>query len=200
MESQSQDLEKLKAKKIPFRFKGNEEQVLFNNKTIESLENSIKFLDNNKADSVKPILEEALKEVKKRNKLTKLADKSEAGWLAVDEYLADDLARDSDDDKKIRKAQARAMAKKKKVHSKPRSKPYQRNKAVASPSNPAGSSTSSGLFRPIRYGYNTNFSRSYTTGPRPSDFCFACGKTGHWRRNCPATKSQKDGHAQSGQF
>ena len=77
---------------------------------------------------MKPLLEEALKEVKKRNKLIKLADKSEAGWLAIDEYIADDLASDSDDDKKIRKAQARAVAKKKGQSAKSRSKPYQRTK------------------------------------------------------------------------
>ena len=45
-------------------------------------------------------------------KLIKLADKSEAGWLAVDEYESDELAEDSADEKRIRKAQDKAVRKK----------------------------------------------------------------------------------------
>jgi len=45
-------------------------------------------------------------------KIIKLADKSEAGWLAVKEYEAEELASDSDDKKRIRKAQERALKKK----------------------------------------------------------------------------------------
>eukprot|EP00057_Strongylocentrotus_purpuratus_P014686 XP_011669160.1 PREDICTED: uncharacterized protein LOC105440556 [Strongylocentrotus purpuratus] len=65
--------------------------------------------------SAAPILKKAEEDLRQRNKLVKLADKSEAGWLAVDEYLADDLAEDSEDDKKIRSAQSRAAARKKKT-------------------------------------------------------------------------------------
>jgi len=49
-----------------------------------------------------------------RQKIIKLADKSEAGWLAVKEYEAEELASDSDDKKRIRKAQERALKKKEK--------------------------------------------------------------------------------------
>ena len=44
----------------------------------------------------------ALASIQKRQKLIKLADKSEAGWLVVDEYESDELVDDSEDDKKIR--------------------------------------------------------------------------------------------------
>ena len=36
------------------------------------------------------------------------------GWGVVDEYLSDELAENSDDEKRIRHAQSRALAKKKK--------------------------------------------------------------------------------------
>ena len=42
----------------------------------------------------------------------KLADKSDARWLVVDEYESDELVENSEDDKKIRKAQDKAVRKK----------------------------------------------------------------------------------------
>ena len=57
----------------------------------------------------------ALASIQKRQKLIKLADKSEAGWLVVDEYESDELADDSEDDKKIRRAQDKAVRKKKQL-------------------------------------------------------------------------------------
>ena len=45
------------------------------------------------------------------NKLIRFADKSEGGWGAVDEYLSDEVASDSDDEKKMRAANERAIRK-----------------------------------------------------------------------------------------
>ena len=47
--------------------------------------------------------------------MIKLADKNDGGWLVVEEYQSDDLADDSEDDKRIRKAQANAARKKKQI-------------------------------------------------------------------------------------
>ena len=48
-----------------------------------------------------------------RQKRIKLADKSEAGWLAVKQYEADtDLASNSEDEERIKEAQATALWKK----------------------------------------------------------------------------------------
>ena len=51
--------------------------------------------------------------IKKRQKLIKIADKNRDGWLVVQEYQTDDLASDSEDEKKIRKARAAAEKKRK---------------------------------------------------------------------------------------
>ena len=59
-------------------------------------------------ESIKTLLNQGQKEVK-------LADKSEAGWLAVKEYEAEELASNSEDEKRIKKAQASALRKKSKA-------------------------------------------------------------------------------------
>ena len=51
--------------------------------------------------------------LKKRNKLSKLADRSPAAWSIVQEYEQDPMASDSDDAQKIRQAEQRAIRKKK---------------------------------------------------------------------------------------
>ena len=44
-----------------------------------------------------------------------MADKSDAGWLVVEEYEGDELPEDSEDGKKIRKAQDKTSKKKKQL-------------------------------------------------------------------------------------
>ena len=49
--------------------------------------------------------------VSKCVKAIKLADKSEFVWATVNEYLSDELASDSDDEKRIHRAERRAERK-----------------------------------------------------------------------------------------
>ena len=46
--------------------------------------------------------------------MIRIADKSEGGWRTVDEYLSDEIASDSEDEKRIRAADNRAVKKMKK--------------------------------------------------------------------------------------
>ena len=59
-------------------------------------------------------ISEGMDLMKNRQKLIKLADSSDAGWRVVDEYVSNPLSEDSDDEKKIYKAQTRAESKLKK--------------------------------------------------------------------------------------
>ncbi|VDI45452.1 Hypothetical predicted protein [Mytilus galloprovincialis] len=103
---------------------------------------------------------------KSRQKLIKLANSSDAGWRVVDEYTTNLLAEDSEDEKRIYKAQSRADSKIKKEKAKrktdTRPAPY-KTKSLA-PENPIPVNTNK-MFRPGR--------------------CFNCSETGHWRRECP---------------
>ena len=56
-------------------------------------------------EKVKVAQESGTELVSKRVKAIKLADKSEFGWATVDEYLSDELASDSDDEKRIYRAE-----------------------------------------------------------------------------------------------
>ena len=49
--------------------------------------------------------------IAQRQKLIKMADASELGWLVVNEYVTNPLASDSEDEKRIYKAEARATRK-----------------------------------------------------------------------------------------
>ncbi len=198
LETAASELEKVKSKQPKFRFRGNEEQFKFNSKILEFLEQSLKLINSGSAATALPILEKAKEELSKRNKLVKLADKSEAGWAAVDEYQQDELASDSDDDKKLRSAQARAAAKKKKGKNiKSRSKPYQhKGQGGHAFSNLFNSdSRSSNQYNFRRYNNTTGYSRSQGQGPRADDFCFGCGKPGHWRKYCPGGTSSSASQA-----
>ena len=56
-------------------------------------------------------LENAKTLLNKRNKAIRFADKSPADWTAVEEYESDELADDSEDEKKLRSAERRTLSK-----------------------------------------------------------------------------------------
>ena len=92
--------------------KGNNKQFLFNAEILDELDVITEELHSEDTESALKTTKRVGKFIQKRQKLIKLADKSEAGWLAVDEYESDELADDSADEKRIKKAQEKAARKK----------------------------------------------------------------------------------------
>ena len=68
-------------------------------------------IKNKKYDYALENLEEALKNLKSRIKHIKLADSSDAGWDIIKNNVQNDLASDSDDDRKIIRAENTALRK-----------------------------------------------------------------------------------------
>ena len=138
-----------------------------------------------------------VKELNNRNKLIKLADRSEHGWKVVEEYETEELAEDSDDEKKIKSAIKSAAANQKSKPSKfqPRRAPYYKRAPETHP-NPA-TATSGHNFRRFNQQYH-RLPSSSPAMPRPADLCFACGKPGHWRRNCTYAAYPKPTEHQGG--
>ena len=149
-------------------------------------------LGKRKLNFVKTHLEELDSDIKKRNRLIRLADKSAAGWDLVNEYLSDELASGSEDEKRIRRAEQRALRKRnqRQQKAKPSKQGYsQLQSSTATTTFPGQHSSSS---RPISRTFGA-FSK-----PRPSDICFACGQQGHWRSQCqvnPQARSSSSGQS-----
>ncbi len=68
-----------RAAELTFRFKGNKSQFEFNAGVLEKLEGAISLLEEGEAVNASSAITEAIKSLKKRNKLIRIADKSDAG-------------------------------------------------------------------------------------------------------------------------
>jgi len=100
LKSSSSLVKKLKSEtSLTFKFSGNKKQFEFNTETLEHITQSLSFVDslkslvdleNSENHQVSALilklddsLNAASKAIKRRNKLIRIADKSEAGWAAV---------------------------------------------------------------------------------------------------------------------
>ena len=206
---QQQRPNKVQERKHKFKYRSNEMQYNFNLDLLESLEtvkdNVEQGFNMNFINDMKAMIER----IKNRNKVLKLADRSPGGWDTVAEYLSDDLADNSADERKIRTAETRAISKKTREQ---RWYPYQRSSStlpystfrrgatgfqVASrtmdlPSQPTQPTQRNHIFRWAPYQYNPpGFRRGYNVGRSTEGAtCFACGGRGHYRRFCPSIRPQ----------
>ena len=118
-----------------FRRKGNEEQAAFNARLDEALTEAQMDLAGPSTSvalgRAHKALDRGRQMIAERQKLIRIADRSELGWSVVTEYTADELAEDSDDEKRLEKAERsaeRKVAKRKKKRVEPSS--VRRNQRV----------------------------------------------------------------------
>ena len=174
---------------IKWKNVGNEKQFKFNQSVEARFDSAISAIEEKKLDRARKELEEGKKLLSERQKLIKLADRSECGWATVSAYVTDDLADTPEDERRISKAEKTA---KNALHSngeksrvKSGSVIYKSNHACFShvSNSRLGVDDAVKSFRqPFQFRQAPFLPRSqFRRGT-----CFACGSKGHWRYNCPS--------------
>ena len=167
-----------------FKKKGNEQQFNFNRKVIKRSSAAVKALESGTIGKAKE-LNEGISLLNNRQKIVKLADKSEFGWATVQEYVCDDLADDEADASKIKKAEKRAAASLKSLHEKKKKSDTKFSFPAPSPNSASRFGGASGSFPPAG-SYFRPQGRYSGNIFRGSDLSFRCGKRGHWASSCPS--------------
>ena len=73
-------------KKVDFKFKGNKRQYDFNLDILEGVKVAIDLIEKRKESKALKSLDKVVEALNGRNKLIRMADKSQAGWDIVEEY------------------------------------------------------------------------------------------------------------------
>ena len=92
------------------KFKGNQKQYEHNAKLDEIL-GKILVENSSKNTTIDELVKEGKDIIRKRQKLIQIADQNVDGWKVVDEYISDDLASNSEDEKRLKKAKNAASRK-----------------------------------------------------------------------------------------
>ncbi|XP_033732905.1 uncharacterized protein LOC117322230 [Pecten maximus] len=168
-EEQISKISEMSSSAYTFKRKGNEEQFKVNCKVSTKLQeahtNLVERMDTVAAAEK---ISEGMDIIKHRQKLIRLADSSESGWSTVSEYENNELADDSDDDRRIQRAENRAQ-RKLKAQRQARQRRY----------SPYGASRPQGTGE-----RQADNSKPAAFSARRPGLCYACGKPGHWRSEC----------------
>lgn len=188
-----------RGKKVEFKRKGNEDQFRFNEQLDDKLDEAEGTLESlpeprelpGKIRSPIRRAKEALKEgreaLNNRQKMIRIADRSEFGWELVKEYAEDELADDTDDEKRIRRAEKEAekrIASRKKVAA-------GKNKRSFRSAFPHPTSRQPGQQQfyeprvPFKVGDSGAGSRSRGPKSGPLGPCHMCHEYGHLQYSCP---------------
>ena len=173
-----------------FKRKGNEEQAAVNTRLDETLAEAQAELDeftsgagsSSALGRAQEAIAKGRKAIAERQKLIKIADRSELGWAVVAEYTADELADDSDDEKRLEKAEkaAERKAAKRKKRMDPSSRPLRRR----APSQAQAATTAAAQPLPPMVPQSRRPAATSAIA-RAIGPCFACGQMGHLRSYCP---------------
>ena len=181
---------------LEFKKKGHERQFLFNDEVkdrMESAATSLEKVDPSTAasktalDDAKKELEEGMQFIAQRQKLIRLADRSEYGWDAVNEYEKDELAEDDDDAKRLEKAEKaaeqKAFRKRRAAGRGGRGRARRPNPLPVTQQAPP---PSIGVVQPplLNQGFSQPRGPTYRPPKIPGP-CFNCLKMGHLKANCP---------------
>ena len=178
---------KLKQRTYQFRKKGNEAQFQFNSSVEDHVQSAKRELakltptDASDQASVRRAtlhLDQGLQAIACRQKHIKLADRSELGWQVVAAYESDDLASDSDDEKRLFKAEKEAERRSKRKRAATAGAKKRAYFAKGGPVTPRPSTRSEGTSSAV------GTVRAPSVRSRPLGPCFGCGQFGHLVDSC----------------
>ena len=106
--SEAVAVKKARTDKYQFKSKGNEQQYEHQVAVLGTIESATAALNNQDIAKAKAMLQEGRDAIEARIKIIKIADKSEQGWQTVAEYVTNELADDSDDEKRLDRAERTA--------------------------------------------------------------------------------------------
>ena len=107
---------------VLLKSKGNQNQFDHQQEVLESLTDAKESLEQEKFLKAKEAIQQGITLNEKRMKVIKIADRSEFGWSTANEYLSDDLASDSEDEKRLFRSERRAEQRVRKSKKQRRSK------------------------------------------------------------------------------
>lgn len=116
-----------------FRKQGNENQYKHEARVLTKLKEAREHLNcgsDDGVESAKTSIAEGIEMVKNRQKVIKFGRSSQLGWKVVQEYQANPIADDSDDEKKMYRGQIRAERKVFNGRKRQRFEPYQKKPAT----------------------------------------------------------------------
>ncbi len=190
-------VKRLKLEKGPvFKKKGNERQYRHNEEVRLKVADAASALSETPpaVEKAKTLLEEGEKCIVDRQKLIRIADRSENGWATVDEYVEDELADNSDDEKRLSRADARASKKLKAQKSgkgMKKSNPYKtdfNNTRNWSFGPVAGQGMPTSMYPMVPTQPGAKYPAGTGVGMATIGPCFECGMMGHYRKFCPNVK------------
>lgn len=184
LQKQEELASQIEAEDVTYQFKkkGNEQQFKLNAKVLKSNAKAIRALESGDTAKAKEAIQAGTASLNQRQKLIKLADKSEFGWATINEYLDDELADVESDARKIKKAEKRAADKSKSNQEKRRKST--RASSQFSSSTGRNASTNWPAHVPNLLPSPTYFRPSGRNSTRYQDLCFKCGRRGHWANDC----------------
>jgi hypothetical protein len=165
-----------------FKRKGNQKQFEFNQEVSDALDSAKRDLADGRLERAIEHIDKGKGLIDSRNKLILLADKSDFGWSMVSEYQEHELASDSEDEKRIRRAEASASRKRKESRKKKSSSKPRYSGRFDSMANLSVSGDRVAVQRPFRASTDNSVRGGGSGGPGP---CLSCGDSSHWRSTCP---------------